>query len=33
MAADLYLLNKFAKAGLQGPGPGGALPAAEPAVA
>jgi cytochrome d ubiquinol oxidase subunit I len=33
MAADIYLLNKFAKAGLRGTGPEGTLPAAEPAVA
>jgi cytochrome d ubiquinol oxidase subunit I len=28
MAADIYLLNKYARAGLRGPEPGGAVPAA-----
>jgi cytochrome d ubiquinol oxidase subunit I len=33
MAADVYLLNKYAKAGLAGVEAGGHLPAAEPARA
>jgi cytochrome d ubiquinol oxidase subunit I len=33
MAADVYLLNKYAKAGLYGPEPEGLPPAAEPARA
>jgi hypothetical protein len=32
MAADIYLLNKFAKAGLRGGGPDEGLPAVEPAI-
>ena len=31
MVADVHLLNKYARAGLHGPGPEGPLPAAEPA--
>jgi cytochrome d ubiquinol oxidase subunit I len=33
MAADVYLLNKFAKAGLHGAGPEGGVPAVEPTPA
>ena len=33
MAADIYLLNKFAKAGLRGVGPDEGLPTVEPAIA
>jgi cytochrome d ubiquinol oxidase subunit I len=33
MVADIYLLNKYAKAGLHGPAPEEHLPAAEPARA
>jgi cytochrome bd ubiquinol oxidase subunit I len=33
MAADIYLLNKFAKAGLRGIGPDEGLPTVEPAIA
>jgi len=33
MAADIYLLNKFAKAGLHGSGPDEGLPGVEPAIA
>jgi hypothetical protein len=33
MVADVYLLNKYAKAGLHGAEPEGHLPAAEPARA
>jgi cytochrome d ubiquinol oxidase subunit I len=33
MAADIYLLNKFAKAGLRGAGPEESLPTVEPAIA